>query len=654
MSNSLLNLLNLKFKKVDADDMLDAKIIKNINTPKFNNDDNDNDSNDDAINNDSVGDVVTSQQTIIEVPAGEKKKKEKEPKKSPSIAQQYIDERALVHAARNKKKAEIEELKNQLSSVISTRQHQKNNQQLNLPQELPQQSVIEEVISNEELIDTYNEVVVDNVDLSDEVNLVEIFDELDDITETTADNTDIDLGIDDFVIVEVPGKKDKGGYSKVNVSVKSEKFSEIKVISFNRFLSNLNKLTDSIVEHRITDIRVMNNTNKTQLKNSELKLSGFCLTLKPIHTKLKVSKFKRIIINFEPDGVNVFIQDSREKSITNIPANKLSSAQEFEEFLAELVYDFYFAGGYSAVIIKIKNLLSGELAIKSDFFSLGKIITSSNKYIIKFKQKDLIDEILIRIKGGANEWLLAKIKYNQLQQKVTILASSTFAPDWVVDLLPNEEKQTLTYVKNNILKVLDNAFSKKDWNVIGNDKSDKELELLYANESKLTYIPMKKAYRWLLKEIEAGAAGENKKNFVIDKVLSKLDTKDLFATDNMGRETEPYNAEVIIGNSKELEYFVLGWMAIPIIGGDRRHGSQVITTDDYRSKYGVNADTPYQTRQKLNKDKTQKLAIGKSLRNYNARKYMFQLEYKSKINKKAETLQFTDVKVFIDVLMKTD
>ena len=88
----------------------------------------------------------------------------------------------------------------------------------------------------------------------------------------------------------------------------------------------------------------------------------------------------------------------------------------------------------------------------------------------------------------------------------------------------------------------------------------------------------------------------------------------------MGRKD--YDAESICGKTENCEAFILTYLAYQIIGGDKRAGRQYITRQQYYQRYSVNDRRDYQEREHtiLRKEPEQ--------RNYNARPYIFQLEYK--------------------------
>ena len=109
-----------------------------------------------------------------------------------------------------------------------------------------------------------------------------------------------------------------------------------------------------------------------------------------------------------------------------------------------------------------------------------------------------------------------------------------------------------------------------------------------------------------------------KNNLKIVETYSQDETKNLL---ELSKQND-YNAEVIIGKTDNIEYFILSYFAMLIEGGDKRAGRNYITTDEYYEKYNVKDKRNYQQRVRTILTKEEKE------RNYNARKYMFKIEYK--------------------------
>ena len=126
---------------------------------------------------------------------------------------------------------------------------------------------------------------------------------------------------------------------------------------------------------------------------------------------------------------------------------------------------------------------------------------------------------------------------------------------------------------------------------------------------KLTHMKLKKAVILIHDKIEETP----EIGVEIKKILSKKDLVAMLKKD--------YDSEAIIGKTNFLDYFILSFYAHQIIGGDPRYGKDYITTEDYYDKYNVKDRREYEEREKtiLKKQGVE--------RKYNARIYVFQLEY---------------------------
>lgn len=412
----------------------------------------------------------------------------------------------------------------------------------------------------EELIEQYEEESTQN--FPENLDVVEIAEEIQTAAEDIPDaNT---LAISDFDIVEVP---EKGGWTKGKVTIKSEVASE----ELSEIASIVKKSTDGSVLHRAMDFRTIGNTNKTQLRNSNHKLYSCSYVFRPkAGSQLTAQKFARIILSISTEEytskkrVLIYIQDSRNKFITEINMDV--------QFIAKLISDYYIVG-FEPTLALLKsnsgknplNVFINKLMLTRNF--LVKVLYSDN-------ETGQFDHIIIKSKTGKHQWLKVHIKELAIKGTYGIYAKSSVDPDWKGAKINHSAGVnipiTLQYLmEDDTIQKLDNLFNKVDWAAHGMGEDDTENREFYLM-NKITYRALKNAF---IEIYDLGNENESLGIF-IKEVLSQLDTaKDI----NSG-----YKAEIIIGKTNFLDYFLLSWLAVPIKGGNDR--SSKIEDRKYNSR----------------------------------------------------------------------
>lgn len=451
------------------------------------------------------------------------------------------------------------------------------------------QEQIEEVKQN--LEELTNQV------LPDDVNYVELEEQIQDAIENIPGINDENY-LDDLVIKST-SQKDKSGYFKTVVGIKGDFPQQILKIA-----GYVKKNTKGLISPRKCDLRVIGNTNKTQLRNSQLKLSSQTIVFKPDFTKLKVNKGTRIMISIPEDNTStgnllVYIQESRAKKCLLLTPKDFPSIEHFNEFIGDRITEYYFSG-YDVVIKKLE--IRG---VNNPLMEIINLVVRTREYKAKpYTDEDshlyAIDFISL---GTENQWLRMQVIEGDIPGTYNIIAKNNVIADWEYSIM--SKPLTITDLTKNILSILNKCYA-KDWTK--ELAIDNEDDKIYYNLDKLTHSRLKKAYMFI-----NNMKDENPElGIVLATSLSKKDLSKSLSLD--------YDAEAFIGKTVATK-FVLSYLAVQVIGGDKRHGKDYITTQEYYEKYNVKDKRDYQDRQKtiLKKEGND--------RNYNSRIYMFQLEY---------------------------
>lgn len=489
-------------------------------------------------------------------------------------------------------------------------------------QEVAQNTNIEQITPNDfevvkDVIEEENNVNLDNVNIPKlAAGIGEALDEIPDAKDI--DLTDIE--------VKTLTKKTREGYFKTKVTIKKDGIPEI----INKISSEVKKRTKGLISPRVCDLRVIGNTNKTQLRNASLKLSVNTVVFKPDASRLKVNKGTRFMISI-PENYNstgnllVYIQESRAKTIIEINTNELADTVDF---FASNISDYYYQGydvtlkklqrkGVGCPIMEVVNLIVANRGYKIKTYGDNE---DNHIYMVDIFSKDTEtnEYIGVRIQEGNQPGLWDTVAFDKRTGS---------------DFSLNQEGKNIKYLMTNILSILNKVYD-MDWNkyliedeIRGykNGTATGELQqyiddteyiekiITTQNElKKLTHNKLRNAGYVMYSLIDKNDTYDAELDLSI-KCMSKQSMKKHYPNN--------YDAEAIIGKTSECT-FVLTYLAYPIKAGDKRAGRDYITRQQYYQRYNVRDRRAYQKRDKtvLTKQNEQ--------RNYNARPYLFQLEYK--------------------------
>lgn len=592
---STLDLLKLNSKKVENNEVSDTSTLPNVEQQK---------PTEDIIIPSSVGDVVSIQ--------NEKNQIQKDIEES---------EKEIENELNIKKSSfSLNSLKNSVIALLKTdeKPDEKTDEKFSiqkvsndLEKEIGENTISEELKNlDKEVKENYKKKT--KKDIPDDINSLEVIEEINNIIEDIP-NTD-DISLTDFEIINTKSKK---GYTKTIVGFKKDTPKEISEIA-----TYARKVSGNLIKPRTMNILNIQNINKTQLKDSSIKLPMKSYTFKPDHTKLKVSKFNRFIISIQDDfestnELYIYLQESRTKFVTKTKCDI--------EFIGKLIYSFYLEG------IEVTKRKLQFKDTQNPLLRLVPDLVKSKQFKVKpFKideENQTVKALKIKYLEPINEWMSIIIKENN---NITGLYDvfAIYDENWKIKINEGFKKSKapldITYLHSDdfiekLVKFYNNDIKKFKTAGLDIDDNDIKYSMLLNN---LKHRNLRKVFIEMLNHIE----DDNKNNLEIIKTYSQLGTKKLLELEKQ----DDYNAEIIIGKSDNIEYFILSYYAMLIKGGDSRAGRDYITTPEYYQKYNVKDTRKYQERSRTILTKEDKE------RNYNARKYMFKIE--CKINGKEKEL----------------
>jgi hypothetical protein len=302
----------------------------------------------------------------------------------------------------------------------------------------------------------------------------------------------------------------------------------------------------------------------------------------------------------ETGNLLVYLQESRAKRIMEITSKDFPSEAVFNEFIGDRIAEFYF-NGYDVTLKKIElrkidnplMTLVDKMLLTREYKAKPYTDTDGHIFAVDFISK-----------SEKNQWLTIQVIEENIQGTYKIIALNTVDKTWETQV--SNGPVTLSQLLKNFYDVLGSCYD-RDWtNELDLETDD---DFFYYMYDKLTHSKLKCALVFLndykQEHVQIGLE--------LKETMSKLDTKK--------RIDGAYEAEAIIGNTTNVEWFILTYLAWQIEGGDKRKGRDYITRQQYYEKYDVKDRREYEHRQKtiLKKEDRQ--------RNYNSRIYMFQLEY---------------------------
>jgi hypothetical protein len=378
-----------------------------------------------------------------------------------------------------------------------------------------------------------------------------------------------------------------------------------------RFVESVVNESQRILKFRGVDVNTITAINNNQLRASSIKLPLTTYIFKPDDKKVKVNKGTRFIFSTIEDKQHdyiIYIQEQSKKTVFVLNEANFESQKEMYKLFRESIIGFY-KFGYEVAVNK--------LTTKSSENKLGIIMEKlASKYNVKpYTIDGQTVSFEVTTKESKNNFIKIFVELDPDSDPTNGLYRIGVTDYLKAKSLSNSDKLivsslSIDQLKTKAPKVIDVAFEDTDWSEVFD--IPKDLTMYYSNINKLKAGALKDAYMTLYE------VAENNPNIVIDAVMSNKEFVELTKRDE-------YHAEAVIGHTGDVEWNLIYYFKL-IKGGDAkgRTSKTVLSSDSYKKlKRLYSNDVPIQQRSKIMKNEGAE-------RLYDARKNLFQLEYKKK------------------------
>lgn len=558
----------------------------------------------------------------------------------PTLEETITDEVIEKIDKKNKK------AKSKSQSKKSAETRRKNKKVDEAIQELPTEQFEEK---NQEIAQEYE--VGYGIEVPDKVDMV-------DTEQVIAEaETVIDINPEELVLEPVK-KKSRTGYFKSKVNVGANHLPA----RVHKLSSYLKSSTKGGIIPRITDLRIIVHTNETQLRNSKVKLTAKSITYKPKQSFIATKKGTRVIISI-PEQDNgeyiMYLSDGRRHVAWQIPKANGISEDSYNQWIAARIADF-FVKGIEVVALKVQ--------LRNDPDPLMPLIDSilvSGEYkampkIARYGDSIKIDEVTFRKPGSRNSGLQIDVTRMGIDKySVTAYGDGLNDDNEPMNLNLGIEGtkldktgSTFTFVvytlgqlEDRLKKVMDVFFDADISKLAGFDedsiKENPERVLRKYNNmgSKLSFKPLKLAYKEILKKVDDELEHGVDIELVIDDVLDKKQVAEVArrATKTGSNVKSKINGELIgeaIKGHTDYLTFTLIYCLTFMSEKDKRRSSTFITSEKYyynkemQSKSKGRAEHYTDVKDHRPAPERDKSLAGRGAdRNYHGGDYLFHLTY---------------------------
>lgn len=466
------------------------------------------------------------------------------------------------------------------------------------------------------------------IDISTQQEVSDVVEVLEDENNVNLEGTDAEVAVAELAVelADIPGGEDieisdieikptkivdKEGRYRTKINIKKNNMPSI----VNDISSEVVIKTKGLIKPRVVDMRVIGNTNKTQLRGSNLLLTTRTIVFKPDHTRLKVNKGTRIMISIpetnEENQIIVYIQESRAKKILVINKSDFDNHTLYVDFISKTISNYY-TNGFNVTLNRL--MTNGT---ENPFMELIEKVVGTRQYKagnIYSDNTDNQDKNNLTIVGvtfktkstdeNSNSWLSVVIRESNENGLYDVIAFDTVTnSEWSL-----YSKKTIQFISKNILTLLENTYN-RDWSAELDEASNGADINIYRFMNSLQHKKLKKFLTLLWETNES----QPELGIKIGGVLTQEQLKKIGKYD--------YNMEAVVFKTNKLEKCIVSYYAHLIKGGDKRNGKDYITSQSYYQRSNVNDRNQYQKRKRT------VLAREGENRNYNSRPYIFQVEY---------------------------
>lgn len=237
----------------------------------------------------------------------------------------------------------------------------------------------------------------------------------------------------------------------------------------------------------------------------------------------------------------VYAQESRDRFMVRVNRSNFSTQNDFNIFMANIIVDFFSVG------VKLtENKLMMEKTGNTGLALIAEIISKTGRYNVAVQRyQTRVSALKITSKGRDNQWLYVTISETTLTGTYKIDLYNNVDYTWNQTFQLNNRPITIDWLETNIVKMLDK------WYATDYSKSLDEKELLDAYiMRKFNYVKMSSA----VYEIIITRDDNPQYGIELKEALSRKDTE--------VKVPEAYKAEILIGKTNKVEFFILSYMGV--------------------------------------------------------------------------------------------
>lgn len=237
----------------------------------------------------------------------------------------------------------------------------------------------------------------------------------------------------------------------------------------------------------------------------------------------------------------VYAQESRDRFMVRVNRSNFSTQNDFNIFMANIIVDFFSVG------VKLtENKLMMEKTGNTGLALIAEIISKTGRYNVAMQRyQTRVSALKITSKGRDNQWLYVTISETTLTRTYKIDLYNNVDYTWNQTFQLNNRPITIDWLETNIVKMLDK------WYATDYSKSLDEKELLDAYiMRKFNYVKMSSA----VYEIIITCDDNPQYGIELKEALSRKDTE--------VKVPEAYKAEILIGKTNKVEFFILSYMGV--------------------------------------------------------------------------------------------
>ncbi len=237
----------------------------------------------------------------------------------------------------------------------------------------------------------------------------------------------------------------------------------------------------------------------------------------------------------------VYAQESRDRFMVRVNRSNFSTQNDFNIFMANIIVDFFSVGAKLT-----ENKLMMEKTGNTGLALIAEIILKTGRYNVAMQRyQTRVSALKITSKGRDNQWLYVTISETTLTGTYKIDLYNNVDYTWNQTFQLNNRPITIDWLETNIVKMLDK------WYATDYSKSLDEKELLDAYiMRKFNYVKMSSA----VYEIIITRDDNPQYGIELKEALSRKDTE--------VKVPEAYKAEILIGKTNKVEFFILSYMGV--------------------------------------------------------------------------------------------